>query len=194
MSQQSRATGGGRGDAFMQPHGNAMVPAATAAGPAAMAMVPAGPAMIQPFPAINAPVPTRGPMPPTLAPMYPVPRPSSSASFATEEGISTRSTSAWTDAEDRLLEDARTAGKNWQQIARDHFNSSRNRKTPNACRKRHERLKSRHGATAMDGPGPELDELALGYIELREQLWQPLAERLDLKWHVVEEKVRTSPW
>jgi hypothetical protein len=81
--------------------------------------------------------------------------------------------------------DARSSGLNWNQIAPKYFPS----KTPNACRKRHERLMERKNAEEWGND--KLEELATAYMEMKEQMWRVLADRLEEKWQVVEQKVIT---
>ena len=59
-----------------------------------------------------------------------------------EPGASARPTSIWTSDDDDVLMRARSRGMNWKPIAEQYFPS----KTPNACRKRHERLLERQTA------------------------------------------------
>ena len=80
---------------------------------------------------------------------------------------------------------ARAAGENWTPIAHRLFPD----KTPNACRKRHERLMiQRHHS--QDWDGVKLEQLAQAYQEMREQMWTLLARRLGERWQTVEAKVR----
>jgi hypothetical protein len=59
--------------------------------------------------------------------------------------------------------------------------------TPNACRKRHERLMERMNAEQWDGV--KLDVLAQAYMEVRREMWSLLAARVGEKWQLVETKV-----
>jgi hypothetical protein len=94
----------------------------------------------------------------------------------------TRNTPSWTKEDDDLLIQARASGKNWNEIAPKYFKS----KTPNACRKRHERLMEKRNAEDWDGL--KLETLATAYFEVREQMWGILAERLGEKWSLLEQK------
>ena len=79
---------------------------------------------------------------------------------------------------------ARQKGLNWQPIASKYFPD----KTSNACRKRHERLmEKRNNADNWDGV--KMDKLSKAYLELREQMWRILADRVGEKWQSVEAKV-----
>ena len=90
----------------------------------------------------------------------------------------------WTPENDELLMRARQQGLNWQPIASKHFPD----KTSNACRKRHERLmEKRNNADNWDGV--KMDKLSKAYLELREQMWKILADRVGEKWQSVEAKV-----
>lgn len=93
------------------------------------------------------------------------------------------SSGAWTPAEDALLMKARRQGLNWGQIQATNFPS----KTPNACRKRHERLMERAGLDDWDTR--KLEQLAKEYITMRKEVWAALASRVGEKWNVVEQKV-----
>jgi len=88
--------------------------------------------------------------------------------------------SSWSARDDETLIQARAQGLNWNQIGPKHFPS----KTANACRKRHDRLMERH---IWDGV--KLDYLAMGYMEVRRDMWSMLAARVGEKWHLVEAKV-----
>jgi hypothetical protein len=74
-------------------------------------------------------------------------------------------------------------GLNWGQIQANYFPS----KTPNACRKRHERLLERKGADDWDNL--KLQRLAKEYMAMRKEIWSGLAARTGEKWNVVEAKV-----
>ena len=90
----------------------------------------------------------------------------------------------WTPENDELLMRARQQGLNWQPIASKYFPD----KTSNACRKRHERLmEKRNNADNWDGV--KMDKLSKAYLELREQMWKILADRVGEKWQSVEAKV-----
>jgi hypothetical protein len=109
----------------------------------------------------------------------------SSISTASAAGGSTRS-SSWSAQDDETLIQARTQGLNWNQIAPKHFPN----KSPNACRKRHERLMERMNAEQWDGV--KLDVLAQAYMEVRREMWSLLAARVGEKWQLVETKVSFS--
>lgn len=91
---------------------------------------------------------------------------------------------SWTSENDELLMRARQQGLNWQPIALKYFPD----KTANACRKRHERLMEKRNS-ADNWDGVKLDLLSKAYIELREQMWKILADRVGEKWQNVEAKV-----
>lgn len=104
-----------------------------------------------------------------------------SVSTASAAGAGTRS-SSWSAKDDDQLIQARAQGLNWNQIAPKHFPS----KSPNACRKRHERLMERQNAEQWDGV--KLDILAQAYMETRREMWSVLAARVGEKWQLVEQK------
>lgn len=87
---------------------------------------------------------------------------------------------SWSPEKDELLMRARQQGLNWQPIATQHFPD----KTANACRKRHERLMEQRN-NAVNAT----DASARAYINVREQMWKLLADRVGEKWQTVEAKV-----
>ncbi len=98
------------------------------------------------------------------------------------------SSGAWTPTDDQTLMAARAQGMNWAPIQQAYFPT----KTPNACRKRHERLMERRNADDWDGI--KLETLAKCYMDMRREIWQALAAQTGEKWNVVEQKVRPSPF
>ncbi|KAK2691989.1 hypothetical protein QWA68_009010 [Fusarium oxysporum] len=96
------------------------------------------------------------------------------------------SSGAWGAADDQQLLTARMQGLNWQQIQSNYFPS----KTPNACRKRHERLLERKGADDWDNL--KLQRLAKEYMAMRKEIWSGLAARTGEKWNVVEAKCMSN--
>ncbi|KAF2007362.1 hypothetical protein P154DRAFT_118354 [Amniculicola lignicola CBS 123094] len=104
-----------------------------------------------------------------------------SISTASAAGGGSRS-SSWSAKDDETLITARAQGLNWNQIAPKHFPS----KSPNACRKRHERLMERQNAEQWDGV--KLDVLATAYWEARREMWSILAAKVGEKWTLVEQK------
>ncbi|MCJ1393490.1 hypothetical protein MMC18_006365 [Xylographa bjoerkii] len=93
-----------------------------------------------------------------------------------------RPSTAWSHDDDELLMRSRAQGMNWAPIANTHFKS----KTPNACRKRHERLMEKKNAENWDGI--KLEDLARAYVESREIMWKILADKVGEKWQHVEIK------
>lgn len=93
------------------------------------------------------------------------------------------SSGAWNQNDDQTLLGARASGQNWAQIQQNYFPT----KTPNACRKRHERLMERKGADDWDNR--KMEQIAKAYMSLRKEIWAPLAQRTGEKWNVVEQKV-----
>lgn len=93
------------------------------------------------------------------------------------------SSGAWNAGDDQTLLGARASGQNWAQIQQNYFPS----KTPNSCRKRHERLMERRGADDWDTH--RLENMAKEYMGLRKEIWAPLALRTGEKWNVVEQRV-----
>ena len=96
------------------------------------------------------------------------------------------SSGAWNPQDDTTLMSARAQGMNWAPIQQAYFPS----KTPNACRKRHERLMERRSADDWDGL--KLENLAKNYMTMRREIWSGLAQVCGEKWNVVETKVRSQ--
>ncbi|KAK3182552.1 hypothetical protein K4F52_006192 [Lecanicillium sp. MT-2017a] len=92
------------------------------------------------------------------------------------------SSGAWSTDDDRQLVSARMQGLNWGQIKDTYFPN----KSPNACRKRHERLLEAKGADTWDQRRFQL--IAREYLSMRKEIWQGLAQRTGEKWNVVEQK------
>ncbi|KAH7327398.1 hypothetical protein BKA65DRAFT_405938 [Rhexocercosporidium sp. MPI-PUGE-AT-0058] len=92
------------------------------------------------------------------------------------------SSGAWTPQDDQTLMAARAQGMNWAPIQQSYFPT----KTPNACRKRHERLMERRSADDWDGV--KLENLAKNYMGMRREIWSALAAQTGEKWNVVEQK------
>ncbi|KAF2110069.1 hypothetical protein BDV96DRAFT_604147 [Lophiotrema nucula] len=107
----------------------------------------------------------------------------SSISTASAAAAGVRS-SSWSAKDDETLMVARAQGHNWNQIAPKHFPS----KSPNACRKRHERLMERQHQEQWDGV--KLQDLAQAYMAVRKDMWTLLADRLGggEKWAMLEQK------
>lgn len=72
---------------------------------------------------------------------------------------------------------------NWPPIQSAYFPT----KTPNACRKRHERLMEKRNSDDWDNI--KLQNLAKEYMTLRKEIWAPLSAKTGEKWSVVEAKV-----
>jgi hypothetical protein len=99
-----------------------------------------------------------------------------------------KSSGAWSKADDKKLCDARRAGDNWNDIVQTCF---RGLKSPNACRKRHERLKQKEHDRMLDDV--RHDELVQGYMRQREAMWSLLACHLGFRdWKALEHKVCTQ--
>ncbi|KAL7927046.1 hypothetical protein ACQKWADRAFT_96299 [Trichoderma austrokoningii] len=96
------------------------------------------------------------------------------------------SSGAWSQQDDEQLLYARTQGLNWNQIKEQYFAS----KTPNACRKRHERLIEKK--TADDWDTRRMQMLAKEYMSMRKEIWSGLAARTGEKWNIVEAKCMSN--
>ncbi|KAL9604768.1 MAG: hypothetical protein Q9219_000216 [cf. Caloplaca sp. 3 TL-2023] len=102
----------------------------------------------------------------------------------TESNASKRhATGIWTNHDDDQLKRARQQGLNWTAIAETYFPT----KTPNACRKRHERLMEKIHANGSWNAS-KFEEVAKAYLEVREEMWKMVADRVNEKWSVVENK------
>ncbi|KAI4122949.1 MAG: hypothetical protein LQ338_005527 [Usnochroma carphineum] len=89
----------------------------------------------------------------------------------------------WSHHDDEQLKRARAQGLNWTAIAETYFPT----KTPNACRKRHERLIEKINANGIWN-ALKFEEVAKAYLDVREEMWKMVAERVNEKWTVVESK------
>ncbi|KAK2765489.1 hypothetical protein FQN54_008343 [Arachnomyces sp. PD_36] len=92
------------------------------------------------------------------------------------------SSSPWSGQDDEVLTSARSQSLGWAQIQKDHFPT----KTPNACRKRYERLVAKK--RSHDWDQERIERLAAHYLDLREQIWKPLAQVVGESWEEVEKK------
>ena len=97
-----------------------------------------------------------------------------------------RSAAPWSAEDDDQLKSARQRGMGWAPIAKELFPS----KSPNACRKRYERLLDK-AQSVESWDRTKLDKMARLYCESREQMWRLVATRLGEKWQTVEAKVRS---
>lgn len=122
-----------------------------------------------------APYATGGPVQPLQHYQQPMPSPAPLPVRA--------SSGAWTPADDAQLKAARAQGLNWQPIRANYFPN----KTPNACRKRHERLMERQNCEDQDTI--KLETLAREYMGMRRTIWAQLGATTGEKWSVVEAKV-----
>ncbi|KAL2158845.1 hypothetical protein VTH06DRAFT_4037 [Thermothelomyces fergusii] len=112
------------------------------------------------------------------------PRPSpaggSEAAALAEYPYSIYNHGTWTAEDDKTLLQARSQGQNWAELQRTHFPN----KTANACRKRYERLIERRGMHEFSGM--RLERVANEYMNMRRELWSGLADRVGMRWEVVE--------
>ncbi|PGH18946.1 hypothetical protein AJ80_04273 [Polytolypa hystricis UAMH7299] len=87
---------------------------------------------------------------------------------------------AWTAQDDEVLLHARSQQHGWSVIQRENFPA----KTPNACRKRYERLVAKRRGSEWDDE--RVERVTRHYMELRERIWQPLALAVGETWEDVE--------
>ena len=101
-----------------------------------------------------------------------------------------RPSAAWSPEDDTLLWDARENRKlGWPQTA-ELFDG----KSPNACRKRYERLKLQKAPDEWEGA--KFDALADVYVRCREEMWRSIAEQLgdrEARWQTLEQQVYSHP-
>jgi len=90
--------------------------------------------------------------------------------------------------DDAILWNKRAKGLTWAKICTDHFPS----KSPNACRKRHERLRINPPFDEFKSAG--FSEACRAYVESREQIWKTLCRKFDLggDWNVIEKDIMNS--
>lgn len=114
-------------------------------------------------------------------------RPTTSRSYVPQNSAvndRNNNTAIWTPEADKQLLEARNGGLSWKPIAETYFRT----KTPNACRKRYERLIEKQ--TVENWDSGRAADLARAYSECREKMWSLLAERMgESKWNILEEKV-----
>lgn len=104
---------------------------------------------------------------------------------STESNTNKRlATGVWTNHDDEQLKRARQQGLNWTAVSEQYFPN----KTPNACRKRHERLLEKIHANGSWN-AMKFEEVAKAYLEVREEMWKMVADRVNERWNVVETKV-----
>ena len=102
-----------------------------------------------------------------------------------EPGVhSHKNLSAWSPEDDEQLKRARQQGLNWKSIASQYLPD----KTANGCRKRHERLLEKQNSTDNWGDN-NTDSMTKAYLDVREQMWKMLADRVGEKWQNIEAKV-----
>ena len=106
--------------------------------------------------------------------------------YANPTSAHERASAAWSSEDDSRLWDARENKKlGWPQTA-ELFKG----KSPNACRKRFERLKLQKAPDEWEGP--KFDALAEIYVRHREEMWKRIADQLGErdKWQTLEQQVR----
>lgn len=93
------------------------------------------------------------------------------------------SSGAWSMRDDQQLISARMQNLNWSQIQQKYFPG----KSSNACRKRHERLIDSKGRG--NDETIRLERIAVEYVNMREELWSPLAKKTGENWKYIERQV-----
>ena len=131
---------------------------------------------------------TRSMPPPAIGQYHQRHQPADRTKHASLTLPATNPSSPWSTEDDETLLEARSRSLGWNQIQRDNFPF----KTPNACRKRYERLIAKRRNSEWDGERAE--RVMSGYMRLRQQIWRPLAEAVDENWQDVEKFVSTPEW
>ena len=127
---------------------------------------------------------------------YPAPNPTMESrtppqsQYSIQPTAHERASAAWSPEDDSLLWDARENRKlGWPQTA-ELFQG----KSPNACRKRYERLKLQKAPDEWEGA--KFDALAEVYVRCREEMWKRIAEQLgdrETRWQTLEQQVCHGP-
>ncbi|EEH42872.2 uncharacterized protein PADG_07692 [Paracoccidioides brasiliensis Pb18] len=86
----------------------------------------------------------------------------------------------WSPHDDKVLMSARALGHGWSQIQKENFHS----KSPNACRKRHERLVAKRRGSEWEDE--RVEKVTRHYHQMRRDIWRPLAEAAGENWEDVE--------
>ncbi|CAF9921875.1 MAG: hypothetical protein HETSPECPRED_004660 [Heterodermia speciosa] len=89
----------------------------------------------------------------------------------------------WQPEDDEKLIQARKQSLNWSDISQQYFPA----KTANACRKRHERLMDKRHTNEEWQPY-KLEQMAVAYLDCREEMWKILAQAVGENWKDVESK------
>ncbi|KAK4221195.1 hypothetical protein QBC38DRAFT_449383 [Podospora fimiseda] len=87
---------------------------------------------------------------------------------------------SWSENEDKTLMLARSRSESWADIRERYFPT----RTPNACRKRWERLMEHRETVEKDAR--RMQRINDEYVEMRKAIWSPLAERMGESWEWVE--------
>ena len=152
-------------------------------------------------PPLSTPSKTRKPAKPPkttteITPHRPMSYPVTTRSYFPSSKIATQDTppstpygyrhasQSWSPQNDELLMQSRQRGMNWQPIVNTYFPD----KTANSCRKRHGLLMEK-GNSNETWEGVKIETLARAYVDVREQMWRILADRVDEQWQIVEAKV-----
>lgn len=109
-----------------------------------------------------------------------------SATSTTHPGIHPSQSSPWSPEEDQLLLLARSKSIRWERVHSEYFPN----KTPNACRKRYERLMSKRKANDWDPQ--RIEAVAIQYRDRKEEMWRMISDPLGERWDHVEKMVTTS--
>ncbi|PGH17139.1 hypothetical protein AJ79_01277 [Helicocarpus griseus UAMH5409] len=86
----------------------------------------------------------------------------------------------WSPHDDQVLMAARLQGHGWNQIQKENFQN----KSPNACRKRWERLLAKRQGSKWEDD--RVEKVTRYYNQMRSDIWRPLAEATGESWEDVE--------
>lgn len=115
---------------------------------------------------------------------YYLPRPSLVPITNMQPAAPRAASEKWNAQDDAQLMQARAQGLNWAPLQSRYFPT----KTPNACRKRHERLMEKRNSE--DWSPERVENLGKEYLNVRKEMWSILASRTGERWQDVEKKVR----
>jgi hypothetical protein len=107
---------------------------------------------------------------------------------AQTSGPAPHTPASWNNQDDETLMSARSQGLGWGQINKRHFPA----KTPNACRKRYERVIAKRRGSEWDHE--RLEGLKTQYRDRREAMWKPVADAINERWQDVEKAVSPKPF
>jgi hypothetical protein len=127
------------------------------------------------------------PSPPSLSISTTVRMPPNTRSMLRTPVTAGGASTSWSGHDDTILLNARSRSLGWREIQRENFPQ----KTPNACRKRYERLVAKRRGPDWDHE--KFEKLCREYCQRREQTWKPLADAVGEPWEDIEKAVSLEP-